>query len=309
MAFGEELPGKIWATKKPEWVPNVSEPESPILLKARRKTLLKYGLHAAFGFPLYAEGKLQAVLEFFSTTRQPPDKHLLYIVQSIGEQLGRVLERQRGQEQQRQSLAISNALNLTSIRSEALEATLSALTSGVYLTDPHGRIVYMNRAAERQVGTGNIIRVVNSHLAPINRMAHVALARAIDQAIGEGADLPIGFTIALPGGDNAGLIATVLPLARGELSGIAAIFVQDPVAIPRFQAEAFADLYGLTRSELRVLLALAPGLCVKEAAEMLGIGETTVKTHLQHIYSKTGTSKQAALMRLLMSSIPPVKAA
>ena len=55
-----------------------------------------------------------------------------------------------------------------------------------------------------------------------------------------------------------------------------------------------------------MLLAMAPGLSVKEAAEMLGIGENTAKTHLQHIHSKTGTSKQTELIRLFMSSTPPV---
>jgi DNA-binding CsgD family transcriptional regulator len=81
------------------------------------------------------------------------------------------------------------------------------------------------------------------------------------------------------------------------------------VVVPPFPGEAFAKLYGLTGSELRVLLAMAPGLGVKEAAEMLGIGETTAKTHLQHIYAKTGTSKQTELMHLFMSSTPPIKAA
>ena len=276
--------------------------------------LLKHGLHAAFAFPLYAEGKLQAVLEFFSTTNQPPDEHLLYIVESIGEQLGRVLERQQSHEQQRQAVAISDALNLTTIRSDALEATLNALTTGVYLTDRHGRIVYMNPAAARQVRTNNTIRVANNHLAPIDHKARLALDRAIDEALRDEADLPTsGVTIALPAGDNAGLIATILPLARGErqsgaFSGMVAIFVQDPIVMPPFPGQAFAELYGLTRSELRVLLAMVPGLSVKEAAKVLGIGENTAKTHLQHIHSKTGTSKQTELMRLFMSSTPPVNA-
>ena len=68
---------------------------------------------------------------------------------------------------------------------------------------------------------------------------------------------------------------------------------------PFIPGQAFAELYGLTTSELRVLLAMAPGLGVKEAAKMLGIGENTAKTHLQHIHSKTGTSKQTELVRLL----------
>ena len=40
---------------------------------------------------------------------------------------------------------------------------------------------------------------------------------------------------------------------------------------------------------------------------MLGIGETTAKTHLQHIFRKTGTSKQTELMRLFMSSTPRLR--
>ena len=312
LVVGEELPCKVCETNK-ESLHDIGT-RIPILLKSRKRLLLKHGLHAAFGFPLCAEGKLQAVLEFFSTTREPPDQHVLYVVQSIGEQLGRLLERQRGREQQRQAVTISDALNLTTIRAEALEATLNALTSGVYLTDRHGRIVYMNRAAERQLGTSNAISVANNYLAPADRAARLALAKAIDEAIGGEADLPTsGFSIALPGGDNAGLIATILPLARGErqticgaLPGMVAIFVQDPIVMPSLPGQAFAELYGLTRSELRVLLAMLPGLSVKEAAEVLGIGENTAKTHLQHIHSKTGTSKQTELMRLFMSSTPPV---
>src|SRR6476619_6876449 len=320
LVFDEGLHGEKWATRCFEGLPDIShsadQPSKPILLKPRSPILLKHGLHAAFDFPLYAEGRLQAVLEFFSTTRQLPDKHLLYIVESIGEQLVRVLERQQTHEQQRQAVAISEALNLTTMRSNALEATLNGLTSGVYLTDRHGRIVYMNRAAKRQIDTSNAIRVANSHLSPIDHKARLALDRAIDEATGDEAALPTsGFTIALPGGDNAGLIATILPLARGErqsgvFSGMVAIFVQDPIVMPPFiPGQAFAVLYGLTTSELRVLLAMVPGLSVKEAAEVLGIGETTAKTHLQNVYGKTGTSKQTELMHLFMSYTPPVKAA
>jgi DNA-binding CsgD family transcriptional regulator/PAS domain-containing protein len=215
------------------------------------------------------------------------------------------------------AVRISDALNLKTIRSEALEATLNALTSGVYLADSLSRIIYMNQAAERQVETGNVLRIENSHIAPIDREARAALARAIAETMADEAATPTGgFTLALPSARGAGLVATILPLFRGErrnlcgaFAAMAAIFVQDPVMVPPFPGEAFAKLYALTPSELRVLLAMAPGLSVKEAAEVLGIGETTAKTHLQHIYDKTGTSKQTELMHRFMSSTPPVKAA
>jgi DNA-binding CsgD family transcriptional regulator/PAS domain-containing protein len=212
------------------------------------------------------------------------------------------------------SVAISDALNLKTVKSEALEATLDALASGVYLTDRESRIVYLNRAAQRQVKTGNVLRIVSNHLSPINRVAHTVLAMAIAEATTDEAERPSsGITVALPGDDNTGLVATILPLNRGErrnlcgtFAATAAIFVQDPVVVPPLPGEAFAKLHGLTGSELRVLLAMSPGLSVKEAAEMLGISDTTAKTHLQKIYAKTGTSNQTELMNLFVSSAPPV---
>jgi DNA-binding CsgD family transcriptional regulator/PAS domain-containing protein len=213
------------------------------------------------------------------------------------------------------SLMISDALNLKTIRSEALEATLNALTSGVYLVDFLGRIIYMNRAAEQQIEKGDVLRIENNRLAPTDRVARSSLTATLDQAITNEAATPTsGFSLALPARKGAGLVASILPLTRGERQNIcgafaakAAIFVQDSVVVPLFPGEGFAKLYGLTGSELRVLLAMAPGLSVKETAEMLGISETTAKTHLQHIYEKTGTSKQTELMHLFSSSTPPVR--
>ena len=214
------------------------------------------------------------------------------------------------------SIAISDVLNLKTIRSEALEATLSALTSGVYLVDRFGRVIYMNQAAERQVKANSALHIEHDHLVPLDRDARIALAKAIGEAMADEAKLPAaGITLALPDGQGAGLVATVLPLGRGErrnvcgaFAAMAAIFVQDPVVVPPFPGEAFAKLYGLTGGELRVLLAMAPGLGVKDAAEVLGVSESTAKTHLQHIYAKTGASKQIELMHLFTSSAPPVKA-
>ena len=208
-------------------------------------------------------------------------------------------------------------LNLKAIKSEALEVTLNALTSGVYLADSLGRIIYTNRAAEQQIEDGNVLRIENNRLVPIDRMARARLVTVIDEAIAdEAATLSSGFSVALPAREGTGLVAAVLPLHGGErrilcgaFAAMAAIFVQDPIVVPPFLGEAFAKLYGLTGSELRTLLAMAPGLSVKEAAELLGISDTTARTHLQHIYGKTDTSKQTELLHLFMSSTPPVKAA
>lgn len=93
---GVGLPGRIWASGQPEWIPDIAE----VANLPRKSILLRHGLHAVFGLPVHWQGRLQAVLEFFSPARQAPDEHLLLVIRSLGQQLGRVLERQRAQEQQ-----------------------------------------------------------------------------------------------------------------------------------------------------------------------------------------------------------------
>ena len=83
------------------------------------------------------------------------------------------------------AIKISDALNLKTIRSEALEATLNALTSGVYLTDRLGRVIFMNRAAEHQARSSNALRVKHDRLAPVDRNARIAMGNAIAEAIAD----------------------------------------------------------------------------------------------------------------------------
>lgn len=50
----------------------------------------------------------------------------------------------------------------------------------------------------------------------------------------------------------------------------------------------------LTERERDVLLAVADGLTNSEIADALGVSPATVKTHLDHVYAKTGTEHRAA---------------
>lgn len=96
MRRGEGLPGRIWAEGAPVWIEDVqTEPGLP-----RGELLARHGLRAAFGVPIVLEDQLQAVLEFFSPIAQRPDDSLMLVAQSLAEQLGRVLERQRALEHQ-----------------------------------------------------------------------------------------------------------------------------------------------------------------------------------------------------------------
>jgi DNA-binding CsgD family transcriptional regulator len=63
--------------------------------------------------------------------------------------------------------------------------------------------------------------------------------------------------------------------------------------------EAIAKAYRLTPTELRTLMAIAEIGGVPQVAEALGISETTVKFHLRGVYAKTGSTRQADLVKLV----------
>ncbi|MGZ8245117.1 helix-turn-helix transcriptional regulator [Methylomagnum sp.] len=213
------------------------------------------------------------------------------------------------------AMKISDLFDLRTLQTETLEQTLDGLAAGVFLCARDGRVVHMNSAARQQIHAGRALRLVGSRLSPADPNASRQLASALADAVDEEAEtLHGGHSIALPDRDSAGLVATVLPLGRGRRQSIskpfaaaAAIFVQDPAVLPLFPGEAFAKLYGLTGGELRVALAMAPGFQLEEIADMLGIGLQTVKTHLQHIFQKTNTSRQVDLVALMSRMSGPMK--
>ena len=214
-----------------------------------------------------------------------------------------------------QALALSDAIDLQTLTADRLEQTVDALSAGVFLTERSGCIVYMNRAAQHQLNTGNALQLVDRRLVATRSESNLALARALAaRTCTEAAAGPAGTVLALPDGDGPGYLASVLPLdggARAELMAryraSAGVFVQAPQAASPSLGEAFARLYGLTPAELKVLLTLSPGLTAKEAARELGLREPTVKTHLQRIYVKTGMSRQSELVRLLLAHRPPLR--
>jgi PAS domain S-box-containing protein len=91
---GLGLPGRVWSSLEPEYIPDVvpdeNFPRAPI---AERE-----GLHAAFGFPILLGGEVLGVVEFFSRKIGQPDQELLNLLATIGSQIGQFIERKRAEE-------------------------------------------------------------------------------------------------------------------------------------------------------------------------------------------------------------------
>jgi DNA-binding CsgD family transcriptional regulator len=58
--------------------------------------------------------------------------------------------------------------------------------------------------------------------------------------------------------------------------------------------------FGLTCAEANLAIEITRGDGRKAAAARLGIAVTTARTHLTHIFEKTGVRRQAELVRLVL---------
>jgi PAS domain S-box-containing protein len=92
---GTGLPGRVWASGEPAWIPDVvydtNFPRSPIAQRV--------GLHAAFGFPIRRGLEVLGVMEFFSREIREPDEELLGMLTTVGSQIGLFVDRKRAEEE------------------------------------------------------------------------------------------------------------------------------------------------------------------------------------------------------------------
>lgn len=89
------MPGSVIRNGAPVWQDRAKK----LLASPRGPAFQELGIRTGFAFPVYENGELAAVLEFYSTDRHPPRDDVMKVVRSVGTQLGRVAERSRSQAQ------------------------------------------------------------------------------------------------------------------------------------------------------------------------------------------------------------------
>jgi DNA-binding CsgD family transcriptional regulator/PAS domain-containing protein len=214
----------------------------------------------------------------------------------------------------RRAVLIDRAIDLKAAEAASFADALDGLSAGMFLLDETGRIVHANASGHAMLERGSLLRAVAGRLmVPHADASHgldeiCALAGKGDAAVGSR-----GIAVPLDGQGGERYAAHVLPLTSGarrrtgtSFSAVAALFVHRTELETPAAPEIIAKTYQLTPSELRVLLAVVQVGGVPEVAEALGIGETTVKTHLHRLYAKTDTRRQADLVKLVASFSNPL---
>jgi len=104
-----------------------------------------------------------------------------------------------------------------------------------------------------------------------------------------------------------GVAIATMKLLAGTTFNPVALFVINIRSRSDCALSAIAECFGLTRAETRTLHHFVKGGTVAEAAHALAVSENTVKTHLQNIFAKTRSSRQAQLVKLVNDLRSPLR--
>ena len=199
----------------------------------------------------------------------------------------------------------------TLTRRVVLEA-FNSVPIGMIIAEANARILHLNRVAEELVQQGRGLVIHNHTLSAKTKSDSDRLRQTISEVV----------TKARHG---RGARAQALSLYRSFSAYPLSIMVKpmwcmdsgDPnrrigplanliVADPDRQMEAPADLLGrvfdLTPAESVVLERLVNGLTLQEIADASGTSRNTVRNQLHVVFDKTGTSRQAELIKLVLST-------
>jgi DNA-binding CsgD family transcriptional regulator len=214
----------------------------------------------------------------------------------------------------RRAVLIGRVIDLKTAEAARLADTLDGLSAGIFLVDATGAIIHANVAGHAILHADEYLRAVGGrlltndpHVDQILRDIFIA-ADESDTAVGVK-----GIAVPLVARNGERHVAHVLPLtsgarrsARAAYAAVAALFVHKASLDTPAPPEVMARTYRLTPTELRILLAIVEVGGVPEVAEAIGISTETVKTHLGRVYAKTGTRRQADLVKLVAGFSSPL---
>ncbi|MBP3954855.1 response regulator [Gemmata sp. G18] len=129
MAFapGMGLPGRVWASARPEVIPDLAA--DPGFL--RKEVAARAGLRTGFAFPVVTGGRVVGVFNFFGSRTVPPDPEDMVLMAGLAGQVAQCVERRRAEEESRRS------------RVQLMDA-IESLDAGFVMFDPNECLVTCN---------------------------------------------------------------------------------------------------------------------------------------------------------------------
>jgi DNA-binding CsgD family transcriptional regulator len=206
------------------------------------------------------------------------------------------------------AIAINVELAKSKVVFGAALEVLEQSSAGVFLLNELGRVVFINRAALAMEAHRDGFMLVQDRIKLPHPKNEEVLQRLISGALGK-----LAGTNAARGGimrwprksrkqDYAVTVGSVPLKVSYPLQELSAfVLVTDPSERLLGTDDMLRLFFQLSDAELRIARCVSQGQSPEQIAAMLDLRLSTVRWHLASLFQKTGTARQAELVRALLS--------
>jgi DNA-binding CsgD family transcriptional regulator len=210
------------------------------------------------------------------------------------------------------AVRIHRRLRSQELNPDAAQERLEGLLHGAFLVDAAARVLFANAAAKTMLDAGDGLVLRDDRLAASDgsRGLQIAIASCAPSANGRpgfGGEVEIR-----RGSQRSPVRVNVTPLKAqrtavevpwlASQAPVALVIATDPDLHRRRLERNLRRDYGLTIAESRLAAEIVKGDGRKAAAARRGISDATARTQLSSIFAKTGTHRQAELIRLVLAA-------
>jgi DNA-binding CsgD family transcriptional regulator len=211
----------------------------------------------------------------------------------------------------RRAIQVYATLNRTTSERDVYAGAVDQLSVATIILDEQGRVLNNNALASAILEEADGLAVRNQHLHVEGRELNRALQQALSVVIKAQQDGATSVVRALrvPRSgtrSDLGLVVRPVPTSdrgKGQSIPCAAVFISDPDLKESASQQILGELFGLTPAEANLAILLARGLSLAEVSETQHISQHTARAQLKSVFAKTGASRQAELVRLVLKSV------
>jgi PAS domain S-box-containing protein len=148
--LGHGIPGQVWQSGQPEWIPDVVEQPGFV----RTAAAVGAGFHGATAFPILVGNDTIGVVEFFSRSVRQRDQEELQTLSALGSQIGQVMERRRAEDERERLLVREQAAHAEAAASQQrFRDLVNSIEGIVWEADARTfQFTFVSRQAARVLG-------------------------------------------------------------------------------------------------------------------------------------------------------------
>ena len=211
----------------------------------------------------------------------------------------------------RLAIEVYARLNRMTSERDVYAGAVNQLSVASMILDERGRLLTTNAVGQALLdqGEGLSLREGCLHIEgrDINKELQQALTTIIRAQLQGETSLVRALRVPRSAGRaDLGLVIRPVPTSQwseGQSSPSAAVFISDPDLQESASGQILGELFELTPAEANLATLLARGLSLAEVSSAQTISQHTARAQLKSIFAKTGVSRQAELVRLVLKSV------